>query len=135
MSFLQVLLFFVLWQVASSFFRASKQGSIRSMEATMSPPRFSPYSPTLSPASSQENGGGFTYSVILPKGSGITWGSDLSFRWVFVQDVEANSPAAKSNRVQRGDFVIAFNNDTLIAQDFDYVIKVRRRRRRCRLTD
>jgi ferredoxin len=82
--------------------------------------RFSPRSNDLQPLDADDSNG-FTYSIVLPKSSGISLGSDLSFRWVFVLDVDPNSAAA--NSVKKGDYVIGFGNTSLIAQDFDFVIK------------
>lgn len=67
---------------------------------------------------------GITYSVEMAKSSGITWGSDLSFRWVYVMDVDPNGEAASTGMVEKGDYIIGFGNTSLIAQDFDFVLTV-----------
>lgn len=67
---------------------------------------------------------GLTYSVELPKSAGITWGSDLSFRWVYVLDLDPQGEASKCGFINKGDYIIGANNATLIAQDFDTVLKV-----------
>lgn len=65
---------------------------------------------------------GFTYTVEMVKQAGISWGSDLSFRWVKVLDVEPNGAAAATKKVQKGDYIIGLGNSSMIAQDFDYVL-------------
>lgn len=44
---------------------------------------------------------GLAYSLELPKVAGINWGSDLSFRWIYVQDLDAQGPAALSGQVRK----------------------------------
>ena len=46
---------------------------------------------------------GITYTVELPKASGISWGSDLSFRWIYVQDIDPQGEAMKTGMVRKGD--------------------------------
>eukprot|EP01040_Poterioochromonas_malhamensis_P008829 gene8829-9564_t len=62
------------------------------------------------------------YSLELPKATGIDWGSDLSFRWVYVQSLDPAGAAFKSGKIQKGDYIIGVGNTTLIAQDFNYVL-------------
>ncbi len=64
------------------------------------------------------------YSLELPKATGIDWGSDLSFRWVYVQSLDPSGAAFKSGKIQKGDYIIGVGNTTLIAQDFNYVLTV-----------
>lgn len=64
------------------------------------------------------------YSLELPKATGIDWGSDLSFRWVYVQSLDPAGAAFKSGKIQKGDYIIGVGNTTLIAQDFNYVLTV-----------
>lgn len=49
---------------------------------------------------------GITYTVELPKASGISWGSDLSFRWIYVQDVDPQGEAMKTGMVRKGELMI-----------------------------
>jgi ferredoxin len=65
---------------------------------------------------------GFTYTVEMSKQAGISWGSDLSFKWVKVLDIEPNGAAAEAKMIQKGDYVIGFGNSSMIAQDFDFVL-------------
>lgn len=69
---------------------------------------------------------GVAYSVELPKATGISWGSDLSFRFVYVQEVEPNGAAAATAMVRKGDYLIGCDNTSLVAQDFNFVLNVRR---------
>ncbi len=50
----------------------------------------------------QENSNGLVYTLELPKRAGINWGSDISFRWIYVLDVESGSAAAESGLIQKG---------------------------------
>lgn len=45
---------------------------------------------------------GITYTVELPKSSGISWGSDISFRCIYVQDLDPQGEAAKTGMVNKG---------------------------------
>jgi hypothetical protein len=38
--------------------------------------------------------------------------------------LEDNGEAAKSGKILKGDYIIGFGNDSLIAQDFDFVLNV-----------
>jgi len=58
----------------------------------------------------------------MGKRAGISWGSDLSFRWVYVLDLEPTGEAAQSGIVQKGDYIIGFGNTSTISQDFDFVL-------------
>ena len=60
----------------------------------------------------------------LPKRAGINWGTDLSFRWVYVQSLEPNGAASDSGFIEKGDYIIGFGNQSMIAQDFDFVLTV-----------
>jgi len=71
------------------------------------------------------NESGLTFTVEMGKSSGISWGSDLSFRWIYVMNIDPNSEAAATNLISKGDYIIGAGNTSLIAQDFDYVISVR----------
>jgi len=68
------------------------------------------------------NESGLTFTVEMGKSSGISWGSDLSFRWIYVLSIEPNSEAAATNLISKGDYIIGAGNTSLIAQDFDFVI-------------
>ena len=48
-----------------------------------------------------EDSGGIKYSVDMTQKSGISWGSDLSFRWVYVLDIEQSGEASASGVVQK----------------------------------
>ena len=65
---------------------------------------------------------GFAYTIELPKRAGISWGSDLSFSWIYVLDLEPDGAAASTGLIQKGDYIIGFGNTSTIAKDFDYVI-------------
>eukprot|EP01038_Epipyxis_sp_PR26KG_P005320 gene5320-7385_t len=69
-----------------------------------------------------DNTNGITYQIEMSRNSGISWGSDLSFRWVYVLGLDENGEAAASNIIEKGDYIIGVGNTSLIAQDFDYVL-------------
>ena len=58
------------------------------------------YSETSSPPKADETGGR-TYTVELTKRAGITWGSDLSFRWIYVLDLEQSGEASASGQIAK----------------------------------
>jgi hypothetical protein len=58
------------------------------------------YSETSSPPKADETGG-MTYTVELTKRAGITWGSDLSFRWIYVLDLEQSGEASASGQIAK----------------------------------
>jgi hypothetical protein len=68
---------------------------------------------------------GFSYTVEMSKFAGIDWGSDLSFRWVYVVGLDPEGEAAKSKLIEKGDYIVGFGNTSVIAQDFDTVLNVR----------
>ena len=43
------------------------------------------------------------YRIRLPRAPGIEWGTDLSFCFVYVRDLDPTGPAAFSGRVNKGD--------------------------------
>lgn len=65
----------------------------------------------LSSSSSDENDDGRIdvsldprfYRIRLPRAPGIEWGTDLSFCFVYVRDLDPSGPAAFSGRVNKGD--------------------------------
>lgn len=65
---------------------------------------------------------GLVYSIELPKSAGISWGADLSFRFVYVLDLDPNMAAASSGVVKKGDYIVGMGDTNTIAQDFDYVL-------------
>lgn len=48
-----------------------------------------------------EESGGIKYNVDMTQKSGISWGSDLSFRWIYVLDIEQSGEASASGVVQK----------------------------------
>ena len=76
-----------------------------------------------SPPEDVDSSSPITYTVSLPRGAGITWGTDLSFRWVYVMDLDPRGKA-KEKGVKKGDYIIGCGDQdaNLIAQDFDFVI-------------
>ena len=48
-----------------------------------------------------EQNSGISFSVELPKQAGINWGSDLSFRWVYVLDLVPTGAAAQTGLIEK----------------------------------
>ena len=69
-----------------------------------------------------DEGNGVSFEIELPKRAGISWGSDLSFSWVYVLDVEPTGEAAASGMVRKGDYIIGMGNTSCIGKDFDFVL-------------
>jgi len=66
---------------------------------------------------------GFAYSVEMTKFPGISWGADLSFRWIYVLGLDSSGEAANTGLVEKGDYIIGVGNDTTLGLDFDTVLK------------
>lgn len=61
-------------------------------------------SPTLQPIpeAEKEIPPGVAFTIDLPKkGAGISWGSDLSFRWIYVLALEPTGEAYQSGLIQK----------------------------------
>ena len=69
-----------------------------------------------------DNDNGVAYSIELPKRAGISWGSDLSFSWIYVLDLEPSGEAAGTGIIEKGDYIIGIGNTSTIAKDFDFVL-------------
>jgi ferredoxin len=65
---------------------------------------------------------GLAYEVVMPLQAGIDWGTDLSFRWVYVTGLDPAGEAAASGMIQKGDYIIGVNNQSVIGADFDTVL-------------
>lgn len=50
--------------------------------------------------------GGLTYTVEMTKRSGISWGSDLSFSYVYVLDMEQSGEASASRQIEKVERLI-----------------------------
>jgi len=71
---------------------------------------------------SSNDDNGIAYTIELPRRAGISWGSDLSFRWIYVLDLEPSGEAAATGLIQKGDYIIGIGNTSTLAQDFDFVL-------------
>jgi hypothetical protein len=81
------------------------------------------WSPPTPERSLEEEANGLAFTVDLPKkGAGISWGSDLSFRFIYVLDMEPTGEAYQSGLIEKGDYIIGVGNTSTIAQDFDFVL-------------
>lgn len=65
---------------------------------------------------------GTVFSLEMSKRAGISWGSDISFRWIYVLDVEPTGEAAQTGVIQKGDYIIQLGDTSTIGQDFDFVL-------------
>ena len=105
---------FVLFYLSQSFLLSFRTTSVFRINHRLSnelrakknwgPPSANPvgggYSETSSPPKADETGG-MTYTVELTKRAGITWGSDLSFRWIYVLDLEQSGEASASGQIAK----------------------------------
>ena len=80
------------------------------------------FDPPISDSIEEAPSEGISFTLHMPKQAGLSWGSDLSFRWVYVLDVEPTGAAF--GQVQKGDYIIGIGNTSCIAQDFDFVLNV-----------
>lgn len=66
---------------------------------------FSPPTPTYNDDNTIEksSNNGLVYTVDLPRRAGIEWGSDLSFRWIYVRGLEEGGEAERSGVIQKGE--------------------------------
>lgn len=67
------------------------------------------------------------YRIRLPRAPGIEWGTDLSFSFVYVRDLDPTGPASLSGIVQKGDQLCELKADNeqpinLLGAPFDYVM-------------
>jgi ferredoxin len=67
------------------------------------------------------------YRIRLPRAPGIEWGTDLSFSYVYVRDLDPTGPASMSGMVQIGDQLCELKTDNekpvnLLGAPFDYVM-------------
>lgn len=70
----------------------------------------------------QINEKGLAYTIELPRAAGISYSSDISFRWIYVNDIDPNGPASQAGLIQKGDYIIGVGNTSTIAQDFNFVL-------------
>lgn len=110
---LRISLFYLVSACAFVFsFRPNRiQSGIRdlgvlSAKKVWSPPPASPDSnlPVSQPLAGveEELQTGVAFSIELPKkGAGISWGSDLSFRWIYVLDMEPTGEAYQSGLITK----------------------------------
>ena len=89
----------------SSCFNKLKYSRLKSSLKLSNKRDFSPPTEKLS----NDNPNGLVYTVELPRRAGINWGSDMSFRWIYVLDIEKNSPASELD-IKKGDYIISFGN-------------------------
>eukprot|EP00904_Undaria_pinnatifida_P001529 jgi/Undpi1/11377/HiC_scaffold_30.g13674.m1 len=59
------------------------------------------------------------YSVRISRVTGIEWGTDLSFSWVYVRALQPSGAAALCGEVSVGDQLIAINDINLAGAPFD----------------
>ena len=110
----------------TSFFKTDHRRSSELLaKKNWGPPSANPvgggYSETSSPPKADETGG-MTYTVELTKRAGITWGSDLSFRWIYVLDLEQSGEASASGQIAKVLLVTASSiHFSLFIIDIHYV--------------
>jgi ferredoxin len=70
----------------------------------------------------EDQGNGISFSVEMSKRAGLSWGSDISFSWIYVLDIEPTGEAASSGMIQKGDYIIGLGDTSTTAKDFDFVL-------------
>jgi len=63
------------------------------------------------------------YNINLSRATGLDFGTDLSFRWVYVRSVEPGGAADRSGEVSNGHQLIAVNGDSVVGATFDYTME------------
>ena len=110
--------------ISSSICRGAQCGSIRTClglaKKDWSAPKESPSVPVTQTTTA--DGKGLVYSLELSKRAGISWGSDISFRWIYVLDLEPTGEAAQAGVIQKGDYIIQLGSNSTVGQDFDFVL-------------
>lgn len=78
-------------------------GALFAKKSWTPPPSSSSPDPTpkLFPVEEEPVQTGVAFTVDLPKRAGISWGSDLSFRWIYVLDLEPTGEAFQSALIQK----------------------------------
>ncbi|CAN0006550.1 unnamed protein product [Scytosiphon promiscuus] len=59
------------------------------------------------------------YSVRIARATGIEWGTDISFSWVYIRALQPDGAAANCGEISVGDQLIAINDQTLAGAPFD----------------
>lgn len=49
------------------------------------------------------------YTVRISRAMGIGWGTDISFRWVYVRELDPSGPAANCGKISVGDQVTIYS--------------------------
>ncbi|KAG5187079.1 hypothetical protein JKP88DRAFT_207226 [Tribonema minus] len=64
------------------------------------------------------------HTATISRATGIDWGTDLSFRWVYVRALEPNGSAARTGLVSKGDQLVSFNGESCVGAPFDFVMSL-----------
>ena len=92
------------------------------------------WSPPVAEKKPEEELNGIAYAVDLPKkGTGISWGSDLSFRFIYVLSMEPTGEAYQCGLIEKGDYIIGVGDTSTIGQDFDFVLTTLNKQEESRL--
>ncbi|CAM9963068.1 unnamed protein product, partial [Heterosigma akashiwo] len=59
------------------------------------------------------------YNINLSRATGIDWGTDLSFRWVYVMNIEPGGAADLTDQIKKGHQLIAVNGQSVLGASFD----------------
>ena len=84
--------------------------------------RWEPPKPTDGLTSDKLEYDSMSYTVEIPKAAGISWGSDLSFRFVYVQDLDEEGAAAATGLIKVGDYIIGCGDTNVVGLDFNTVL-------------
>uniref|UniRef100_A0A7S1C089 PDZ domain-containing protein n=1 Tax=Corethron hystrix TaxID=216773 RepID=A0A7S1C089_9STRA len=62
--------------------------------------------------------------VTLPRAPGVEWGTDLSFSFVYIREIDPSGAAAASGLVEKGDQLCAVGDSNVIGLPFDAVMTI-----------
>mmetsp|Transcript_24449 Transcript_24449/g.31759 ORF Transcript_24449/g.31759 Transcript_24449/m.31759 type:complete len:309 (+) Transcript_24449:104-1030(+) len=74
-------------------------------------------------ASTEEQDDPRLYSINLSRATGIDFGTDISFRWVYVMGLEPGGAADLTGLVEKGHQIVAVNGESVLGATFDYVMQ------------
>ncbi|CAM9909119.1 unnamed protein product [Discosporangium mesarthrocarpum] len=61
-------------------------------------------------------------TVRISRATGIDYGTDLSFKWVFVRNLDPSGSGALCGKIAPGDQLVAINGETMAGAPFDYAM-------------
>jgi len=98
------------WAQTSKYPLILRHSTLLHARRDFSPPVPSNSNGDISSSSTTEgsisSNNGLVYTVDLPKRAGIEWGSDLSFRWIYVRGLEEGGEAERAGLIRKGEIML-----------------------------